>query len=103
MTVPSAPRAIAGESVWSLAKRYPLPVATLALLALALILYLIGQVAIAQSAHGGNHLLLGGIPLAWETVNQLLRREFSVDVLAILAIGGSLLLGEYLAGAIVVL
>ncbi len=99
---PSEPRATAGASVWSLAKRYPLPTTTLALLALALILYLTGQVTIAQGALVVI-ILLGGIPLAWETVNQLLRRELSVDVLAILAIGGSLLLGEYLAGAIVVL
>jgi P-type E1-E2 ATPase len=77
-------------------------VATLALLALALILHLTGQEAIAQGAMVVV-ILLGGIPLAWETANQLLRRQLSVDVLAILAIGGSLLLGEYLAGAIVVL
>src|SRR5205085_2447923 len=48
-------------------------------------------------------VLLGGIPLLWETVQQFLHKEFSVDVIAILAIGGSLLLGEYLAGAFVVL
>jgi len=48
-------------------------------------------------------VLLGGIPLLWETVQQFLRKEFSVDVIAILAITGSPLLGEYLAGAIVVL
>jgi heavy metal translocating P-type ATPase len=48
-------------------------------------------------------VLLGGIPLVWETFQQFLRREFSVDVIALLAIAGSLLLGEYLAGAFVVL
>jgi heavy metal translocating P-type ATPase len=48
-------------------------------------------------------VLLGGIPLLWEMVQQFLRREFSVDFIAILAITGSLLLGEYLAGAFIVL
>jgi heavy metal translocating P-type ATPase len=47
--------------------------------------------------------LLGGIPLLWETLKQLFHREFGVDVIAILAIGGSILLGQYLAGALVVL
>jgi hypothetical protein len=45
----------------------------------------------------------GGIPLLWETFLQFLQEEFSVDVITILAIAGSLLLGEYLAGAFVVL
>lgn len=48
-------------------------------------------------------VLLGGIPLLWETLRQFARKEFSVDVIAILAIAGSLWLGEYLAGAFVVL
>ncbi|HEV2580201.1 MAG TPA: heavy metal translocating P-type ATPase, partial [Ktedonobacteraceae bacterium] len=48
-------------------------------------------------------VLLGGIPLLWETLRQFARKEFSVDTIAILAIAGSLWLGEYLAGAFVVL
>ena len=39
----------------------------------------------------------------WETFQQILHKEFSIDVIAVLAITGSLLLGEYLAGAFVVL
>jgi heavy metal translocating P-type ATPase len=39
----------------------------------------------------------------WRTVLQLLRREVGVDLIAILAILGALALGEYLAGAIIVL
>src|SRR6266566_3948796 len=67
--------------LWRTIHRYPIPSGSVALLV----------------------VLLGGIPLLWETFQQLLRREFSVDVIAILAIAGSLLLGEYLAGALVVL
>lgn len=48
-------------------------------------------------------VLVGGIPLLWETVQQFLHKECSVDVIAILAITGSLLLREYLAGAFIVL
>ena len=48
-------------------------------------------------------VLLGGIPLLWETVKQFLHKEFGVDVIAILAIAGSVVLGQYLAGALVVL
>ncbi|HET7637405.1 MAG TPA: hypothetical protein VFK47_01570, partial [Ktedonobacteraceae bacterium] len=47
--------------------------------------------------------LLGGIPLLWETVQQFLHKEFGVDAIAILAIAGSILLGQYLAGALIVL
>jgi heavy metal translocating P-type ATPase len=48
-------------------------------------------------------IVVGGVPLLWETATQLLHRELSVDLIAILAIVGSALLGEYLAGALVVL
>jgi heavy metal translocating P-type ATPase len=93
---------LAGSRLWKLIRRYPLPVGALLLLAAALVLHLVGQETLAQAALLVI-ILLGGIPLAWETLNQLLRRELSVDLIAILAIGGSLLLGQYLAGAIVVL
>jgi heavy metal translocating P-type ATPase len=43
------------------------------------------------------------VPIAWETVAGLLRRELGVDVIAILALAGSLALGEYLAGAVIAL
>src|SRR5213079_1259507 len=43
------------------------------------------------------------LPLVWNTMQQFVRHEFSVDVIALLAITGSLLLGQYLAGALIVL
>lgn len=46
---------------------------------------------------------LGGIPLVFELVRQLLRREFGSDTLAGISIVTALLLHEYLAGALVVL
>jgi heavy metal translocating P-type ATPase len=48
-------------------------------------------------------LALGGIPLVGELLRKLLRREFGSDLLAGISIVTSVLLGEYLAGAIVVL
>ena len=48
-------------------------------------------------------LAFGGIPLVYELLKKLLRREFGSDLLAGISIVTSVLLGEYLAGAIVVL
>lgn len=48
-------------------------------------------------------LLLGGTPLVWELLKKLLQREFGSDLLAGISIVTSVLLGEYLAGALVVL
>ena len=83
-------------------KRYPIPLGSAVLLLVSLVLWL--------TRHGDTArwtllaiVLLGGIPLLWETVRQFFHQEFSVDVIAILAIGGSLLFGQYLAGAVVVL
>jgi cation transport ATPase len=46
---------------------------------------------------------LGGIPLVYELLKNLLRREFGSDLLAGISIVTSVVLGEYLAGSIVVL
>jgi heavy metal translocating P-type ATPase len=48
-------------------------------------------------------LVLGGIPLVYELLKKLLRRNFGSDLLAGISIITSVLLGEYLAGSIVVL
>jgi heavy metal translocating P-type ATPase len=83
-------------------RRYPLPFASILLLVVAAILHLAGYPLFAQ---GGLLLIviIGGVPLLIQTARQLWRREFGVDVIAILAIAGSAALGQYLAGAIIVL
>jgi heavy metal translocating P-type ATPase len=48
-------------------------------------------------------LVIGGIPILFDLARQLLRRELGTDVLAGLAIVTSVMLGEYLVGAIIVL
>jgi cation transport ATPase len=90
------------QRLWHAMKSYPLPLGALTLLLVSLLLWLVGR---PELAHWVLLIvvLLGGLPLLWETVQQFLHREFSVDLIAILAITGSLLLGEYLAGALVVL
>jgi heavy metal translocating P-type ATPase len=87
---------------WQVVKHYPLPCVAVALMTVSLVLWLVGYAPVANWTLLVV-VLLGGIPLLWQTVQQFLRREFGVDVIAILAIAGSVVLGQYLAGALVVL
>ncbi len=48
-------------------------------------------------------LIAGGAPLVWTLLRQAMRREFGSDLLAGISIVTALLLGEYLAGTLVVL
>ena len=45
----------------------------------------------------------GGVPLVWGLLGNLARREFGSDLLAGMSIVTALLLGEYLAGTLVIL
>ncbi|MGH2504507.1 MAG: heavy metal translocating P-type ATPase, partial [Ktedonobacterales bacterium] len=88
--------------LWQLARSYPSPVIALGLLVVS------GALALAAPANLWRWpllaiILVGGAPLLLETARQLWRREFGVDLLAALAIIGSVALGEYLAGAVIVL
>jgi heavy metal translocating P-type ATPase len=48
-------------------------------------------------------LVLGGLPMLYDLLRKLLKREFGSDLLGGISIVTSLLLGEYLAGSIIVL
>ena len=48
-------------------------------------------------------LALGGLPLLYDLLRKLLKREFGSDLLGGISIIASILLGEYLAGSIIVL
>src|SRR6185295_13028933 len=48
-------------------------------------------------------LALGGLPLLYDLLRKLLKREFGSDLLGGVSIITSMLLGEYLAGTIIVL
>lgn len=45
--------------------------------------------------------LVALVPVTWATLRQLWRRQFGVDVIAVLALVGTLLVREYLAGAVI--
>src|SRR5690348_3651803 len=77
-------------------KRYPVPCMAVTLMLASLILWLAGRGNIADWTLLAV-ALLGGLPLLWETAQQVFHREFGVDLIAILAIGGSIFLREYLA------
>ena len=97
VTQPSWPRRI-----WQALRNYPIPFGSLALLLVSLVLWLVGRAELANWTLMVI-VLMGGIPLLWDTLKHIIHREFSVDFIAILAITGSLLLKEYLAGAFIVL
>jgi heavy metal translocating P-type ATPase len=46
---------------------------------------------------------VGLVPIAWETIEGLMRRRAGVDVIAVLAMAGALALQEFLAGAVIAL
>ena len=48
-------------------------------------------------------LAIGGVPLLYDLIRKLLKREFGSDLLGGISIITSVLLGEYLAGSIIVL
>jgi cation transport ATPase len=48
-------------------------------------------------------LAIGGIPLVYELFRKLLRREFGSDLLGGISIVTSVIMGQYLAGSIIVL
>ena len=48
-------------------------------------------------------LVLGGLPLLYDLLRKLLKREFGSDLLGGISVITSVLLGEYLAGSIIVL
>ncbi len=48
-------------------------------------------------------LVLGGLPMLYDLLRKLLRRDFGSDLLGGVSVITSLLLGEYLAGSIIVL
>jgi heavy metal translocating P-type ATPase len=95
----------------SVASRKQALIAVLAILAIACHLFLRFAFRVEGGAYGLQFvdfplilaLALGGFPLVLELLIKLLRREFGSDLLAGISIVTSVLLGEYLAGALVVL
>ena len=85
----------------------PLEGSPLAILITVLAAVLIGTALWLAGAHSAADVAwavavtLALIPLAISVARDLLRRETGVDLIALLAMTGSLILGQYLAGAVV--
>lgn len=82
------------------------PIALLAIVAIVVHLFL--RFVIHTEGDVANYplyvaLLLGGTPLVIELLGKLFKREFGSDLLAGISIVTAVLLGEYLAGTLVVL
>jgi cation transport ATPase len=71
-------------------------------LSLGAVLHLVDQALLGQRLWGGTTVVVLA-PTLFSAATALLRREIRVDVIAVLAMGGALALGEFLAGAIIAL
>jgi len=81
---------------------YLIPSITLAGLALAGVLYLAG---LYQYDHKILMLTLaaGTLPLMWRMLKEMLKGHFGIDLIAIVAIISAFVLGQYLAGTVILL
>ncbi|MEZ6151761.1 MAG: heavy metal translocating P-type ATPase [Pirellulaceae bacterium] len=101
MSQPSSP-----ESSTPQADFTQLTIAALAVLAIAA--YLLLRFAWGWEEWPANiplqtALIVGGVPLVWGLLQKLFRQQFGSDLLAGISIVTSVILGEYLAGTLVVL
>lgn len=86
-------------------RRYPV-IAAISIVAIAL--YLLLRFAVGVPPEHANWslfaaLALGGVPIVVELLGKVVKRDFGSDLLAGISIVTSILLGEYLAGTLVVL
>ncbi|MCI4352997.1 MAG: heavy metal translocating P-type ATPase [Thermoplasmata archaeon] len=84
-------------------RRYPLPfVAVVGLAVGGSLTYLFQLPGLGRWVWLGT-LIVGGVPLVFQTAQRLIRGEFASDVIAMLAILGALALDQAFAGVIIVL
>ncbi len=81
-------------------------IATIAIVAIAV--HLVAKFAVSASPFVQHvplwiALVLGGIPMVWDLILKVFRMEFGADFLGGISVITSVLLGEYLAGTIIVL
>jgi heavy metal translocating P-type ATPase len=79
------------------------PLAALAALvgvALGGVAWISGNPSVARGCWAITTLALL-VPLAWSVARSLARRDFGVDVIALLSMAGAIAVGQYLAGAVV--
>ncbi|HEX2383296.1 MAG TPA: hypothetical protein VHI95_11700, partial [Acidimicrobiales bacterium] len=85
--------AVASSSVWLLA-------GAVAGLSVGAVLYVAGVDDAAQLAWAIT-TAAGIVPAAWWVLDALRHRKLGVDLMALLALVGTLVIGEYLAGAVI--
>jgi heavy metal translocating P-type ATPase len=90
------------------ARRTPVASASAVLVVLSLLGIAIGAVLRwgaddpdAANLVWGVTTAIGLVPIAWEVVRGIARKQPGVDLIAVLAMAGALALGEYLAGAVI--
>ena len=90
--------------ILSFARRYPIPVFAIAgLISGAMCSYIINQPDVGRWVWLLT-LIIGGIPVVWETGKEiLLRRHFASDIIAALAIVAAILTNEALPGVVIVI
>ena len=91
------------STLWQKIRAYPIPVLALVGLLLGGIVFLVfRQSSVANWIWYGT-LIVGGLPLVWNTLRGMLRGKFASDIIAMLAIIAAILLDQAFAGVIVVL
>ena len=85
------------------ARAYPIPVLALVGLLLGGIVFLVLRQPSTANWIWYATLIVGGLPLVWDTLRGMLRGKFASDIIAMLAIIAAILLDQAFAGVIVVL
>ncbi len=98
--IPATARAQNRTSYWRSAA---LPAASLLFIAAGGVLHLAGNRPVSGVGVWMFGLVITGAPLVWRTVRGLLVGHFATDVVAMLAVLGAILIGQPLAGLVVVL
>jgi len=91
------------NKIWSLGKTYPLPLFTLFGLLLGIILYISLDLPHISHWIWFATLVLGGAPIAYQTIKGMLKGQFASDIIAMLAIITAIIMDQAFAGAVVVL
>jgi len=95
-----------GESVirkiWSFGKNEPIPLFALLGLLVGVGFY-VGEHPDWSQWVWAATLIVGGIPIVFQTVKGMMKGEFASDIVAMLAIVTAIIMGQFFAGAVVVL
>ena len=75
-------------------------IVSVTLLAVGAVLYLAGFDTAANGVWAAD-TLVGIVPAGWWVIDAARHRRLGVDALAVLALVGTLVIGEYLAGAVI--